>query len=250
MIFDFQTFLPAQFNGSPFGTDDLLYLADEAAVDRMVVMPAITSRPDNASLAASIRSTDRLVGCAAVNPASGQAAVDVLEESIQLGLRGLRLSPATHQFEIDDATVDPLMEIARRQNVPVTTESCSHHCSPVQVANLADRFPDVNIIADVGFRPVAPPVSLGQPEPPAGRIADQALDRPNLFLGLTTLATAETYLIKRILDTISVDRLVFGSNAPTGIPCFSIGGVRQANLGEEAEALFLGNTLSGIYNLI
>jgi predicted TIM-barrel fold metal-dependent hydrolase len=249
VIFDFQTFLPSEFNGSPFGPDDLLLLADEAAVDRMVVSPKITSRPDNAPLAALIKNRDRLIGCAAVNPTSGETAADDLEESVQMGLRGLRLSPTTHQYPIDGELVDPLLKIAQRHKIPVTTDSCSEHCQPVQIANLADRFPDVTIIADVGFRPVAPPVSLGQPEPPAGRIADQALDRPNLYLGLTALATAETYLIKRILDTISVDRLVFGSNAPSGIPLFSIGGVRQASLGESAEALFLGDTLAEIYHL-
>lgn len=249
MIFDFQTFLPSHHDGGPFGPEDLIALADEAGVDRMVVMPELAERPDNAGLAERIAGHSRLVGCAAVNPALGQEAVDELDRSLnELGLRGLRLSPYTHSFPIDGELVDPLLECARQHGIPVTTESCSENCRPVQVAALAARFPDVAIIADVGFRPVAPPASLGQPEPPEGRIADRALRHPNLYLGLTALATAETYLIKRLLDTVSVDRLVFGSNAPSGIPLFSVGGVRQARLGSEAEARFLGETLAKIYD--
>ncbi|MDA0745140.1 MAG: amidohydrolase family protein [bacterium] len=250
MIFDFQTFLPARYDGAPFGPDDLLALADEAAVDHMVVMPEITARPDNAGLAEKIKNQPRMIGCAAVNPAHGKEAVAELEHAIQnLGFKGLYLSPVVHNFQIDSEAVYPLIECAQKLNVPVTTESCSENCRPVQVAALAARFPNVSFIADVGFRPAAPPVSLGQKQPPEGRIADQALEHPNLYLGLVAMATAETYLIKRLLDTISVDRLIFGSGAPSGIPLLSVGGVRQAQLGEKAEALFLGETLKKIYNL-
>ena len=249
VIFDFQTFLPAKFNNLLFSADDLLQLADEASVDYMVVMPPISEKPDNAALADRIGGHERLIGCASVNPTLGEEAVKVFEESLQRGIKGLHLLPRTHRYAIDGDLVNPLLELAHARRIPVTTESCSEYCHPAQISNLAARFPEVNIIADVGFRPLAPPVSLSQPEPEAGRIADQARNHPNLYLGLTALATAETYLIKRLLDTVSVDRLVFGSNAPSGIPLYSVGGVRQANLGDEAEALFLGETLKGIYHL-
>jgi predicted TIM-barrel fold metal-dependent hydrolase len=249
VIFDFQTFLPSEFNNSPFSADDLLQLADTASVDYMVVMPPISEKPDNESLADRIGDRERLIGCASVNPTLGEDVVKAFEESIQRGMKGLHLLPRTHRYAIDSDLVSPLLDVAQARRIPVTTESCSEYCHPVQIANLAGRFPEVSIIADVGFRPVAPPVSLSQPEPEAGRIADQALNHSNLYLGLTALATAETYLIKRLLDTIPVDRLVFGSNAPSGIPLYSVGGVRQANLGDEAEALFLGETLKKIYHL-
>jgi predicted TIM-barrel fold metal-dependent hydrolase len=133
--------------------------------------------------------------------------------------------------------------------VPVTTESCGENAWPVQIGRIAERFPDVNFIADIGFRPLAPPVSLGFDPPAEGRIADVARERPNVYLGLTAMAAVETYLIKRLLGAVGPEKLVFGSNAPSGLPRFAAGGIRRAGLGEKAERAILGETLGRLYGL-
>lgn len=248
--FDFQTFLPESFDDRPFDVSRLVELADEAGVDRFVVMPVSGQHPDNAGVARRIAGERRAVMCAAVNPREGPDAVAELERSFQHhGARGLRLYPIAHGYALTDACVDPLLRLARAQGVPVTTDSCAAGCHPAQVDRIAERFPDLTIIADVGFRPLAPPVSLGLDPPPEGRIADVAAVRPNVYLGLAATATAETYLIKRILGAVGVEKLVFGSGAPWGIPAFSVGGVRQARLGQQAEARFLGETLARLYSV-
>ena len=250
MRFDFQTFLPPVYEGKPFGPEGLTALADEAEVDQFVVMPETTARPDNAGLAGRIQGNPRMIGCASVNPALGGEAVRDFEAAVKsFGFRGLRLSPFSHGYPIDGEVVRPLMEKAGDLGVPVTTESCSEGCWPSQVARAAERFPGVTIIADVGFRPLAPPVSLGLAAPPEGRIADVARERPNVYLGLTALGAAETYLIKRLLGAVGTDKFIFGSNAPSGIPLFAIGGFQRAGLGERAEAMIFGETLSRIYKL-
>ena len=68
---DFETFLPAEFDGKPFGPEGLEALADEAGVGRFIVFPETTPRPDNQGLARRIKSHPRLLGCASVNPALG-----------------------------------------------------------------------------------------------------------------------------------------------------------------------------------
>jgi predicted TIM-barrel fold metal-dependent hydrolase len=250
MRIDFQTFLPPVHEGRPFGPEDLTALADEAGVERFVVMPETTERPDNAGLAGRIAGNPRMIGCASINPALGAAAVGDFETAVRsFGFRGLRLSPFTHGYAIDGEAARPALEKAGELGVPVTTESCSAGCWPSQVARVAERFPGVTIIADVGFRPLAPPVSLGLAAPPEGRIADVARTHPNVYVGMTALAMAETYLIKRILGAVGTDKLIFGSNAPSGIPLFSVGGLRRAGLGDEAEAMILGETLRRIYRL-
>jgi predicted TIM-barrel fold metal-dependent hydrolase len=246
--FDFQTYLPQQFDGQPFCIDDLLQLEDDAEVDRFVVMPEITDRPDNAGIADRIEGCARAVLCAAVNPAPGQEAVSDFRRSVdELGAKGLKLSPIVHGFGITDPAVEPLLTQAQSCGIPVTTESCDEGCHPAQITEVAERFPELTLIADVGFRPLAPPASLNQPPPPEGRIADVAASCPNVYLGLPAMATAETYLIKRILDAVGVEKLVFGSGAPWGVPAFSVGGVKQARLGAEAESMFLGGTLARLY---
>lgn len=250
MRFDFQTFLPTTFDGKPFGPDDLEALADEAEVERLVVMPEIAVRPDNAGLHGRIRNRSRTVGCASVNPALGAQAAEDLERAVRnYGFRGLLLTPFSHGYPLDGEAARPVLEMARRLSVPVTVESCLEGCRPSQVACVAAAYPELTFIADVGFRPLAPPVSLGLPAPPEGRIADVADACPNVYLGLTALGAAETYLIKRILGAVGTDKLVFGSNAPSGIPAFSIGGFRSAGLGAQAEAAIFGETLKGIYRI-
>lgn len=250
MRFDFQTFLPATFDGKPFGPRDLEALADEAEVEKLVVMPELATCPDNAGLHGRIRGRSRMVGCASVNPALGGQAAGDLERAVRAyGFRGLRLAPFSHGYPLDGEVARPVLERARDLGVPITTESCLDGCRPSQVARVATAFPEVTFVADVGFRPLAPPVSLGLPAPPEGRIADVAGACPNVYLGLTALGAAETYLIKRILGAVGTDKLVFGSNAPSGIPSFAVGGFRSANLGAEAEAAIFGETLRRIYGL-
>lgn len=250
MRFDFQTFLPPFHDGRPFGPEALTALEDEAGVERFVVMPETAERPDNAGLAGRIQGHPRMVGCTSVNPALGGEAVRDFERCVKaFGFRGLRLSPFSHRYPIDGEVVRPLLEKARDWNVPVTTESCSEGCWPSQIARMAERFPEVTIIADVGFRPLAPPVSLGLAPPAEGRIADVAREHPNVYLGMTALAMAETYLIKRLLGAVGTDKFIFGSNAPSGIPLFSIGGFQRARPGEQAEERVFGETLRRIYRL-
>ncbi len=44
-IIDFETFLPREFDGKPFGPDGLTALADEAGVGRFIVFPETAPAP-------------------------------------------------------------------------------------------------------------------------------------------------------------------------------------------------------------
>jgi predicted TIM-barrel fold metal-dependent hydrolase len=114
---------------------------------------------------------------------------------------------------------------------------------------MAGWFPEVPVIVDVGFRPSAPPASLGQALPAEGRIAETALETPNIYLGLTAMAAVELYLIKRLLTVVGAERLIFGSNAPYGIPAIAVEGFRLAQLGDSVEEGVLGETLRQLYRL-
>ena len=247
---DFQTYLPSTYDGKPFGPEELSALEDEAQVDRCVVMPEAQTRPDNAGLAARIEGSPNLVGCAALNPTVGSEAVDELERAIlQWGFRGLRLFPSAHGYPVDGDVVDPLLHKARDLGVPVTLDGCLHNCSPVQVGAVAGRYPEVNFIVDVGFRPSAPPVTMKVPLPAEGRIAETALQTPNLYLGLTAMAAVELYCIKRLMGVCGPRKLVFGSNAPYGIPLFAVRGFQLVRLSEPEEEAVLGGTLANLYRL-
>lgn len=250
MRIDFQTYLPDTFDGRSFGPDELRALAAEGSVERCVVMPSAQPQPDNAALARRIDAQPEMIGCAALNPARGSEVVDELEQAVhEWGFMGLRLYPATHGYDLDSSDVDLLLAKALNLQLPVTVDGCREHCSPAQVSELASRFPDVPFIVDVGFRPSAPPVSMKIPLPPEGRIAEVAESVPNVYLGLTTVASVELYCIKRLMGVCGPQKLIFGSNAPHGIPQFGVRGFQMGNLPPEEEEAILGGTLARLYRL-
>jgi predicted TIM-barrel fold metal-dependent hydrolase len=184
-----------------------------------------------------------MIGCASVNPMRGDEAVRDLEGAVQdLGFRGLRLSPMAHGYAIDEAVVNPLMERARALGVPVTVDGDGERCTPQQVGALAARFPGVTILADLGFRPHVTPGGTGA-------ILDVARQRPNLTLGFTALTASEPHHLQTVVAALGPERVVFGSNAPSGIPSFAVGGIQRAELGARAEALIFGENLKRIYRL-
>jgi predicted TIM-barrel fold metal-dependent hydrolase len=243
---DFETYLPRVFDGKPFGPEDLEALEDEAGVERFVVFPETTARPDNAGLAARIKSHPRMIGAASVNAALGDEAVKELERSVRdLGLKGVRLSPALHNYPFDLEIVSPVLEKAHEFGVPVTIDGDSENCRPAQLRAAASRFPELTFIADMGFRaPVRPP---GEP---AGREMRQVVcQSPNLYLGLTALTTCQPAYLMSTVWTGGAERVVFGSNAPSGIPDFAVKGVEWARLGANAEALIFRDNLKRLYKL-
>ncbi len=247
---DFQTWMPGAFDGKPFGPGDLEALEEEAGVGRCVVMPEARHRPDNDGLAARIRGRSRMVGCAAVNPLFGGEAVEELERAVlELGFRGLRLFPADHGFPMDGAAVDPVFDKARELGIPVTVDGCREHCEPARIAAAATRFPEVPFIVDVGFRPSAPPASMQVPLPPEGRIAETAREVPNVYLGLTAMAAVELYCIKRLMGVCGPGKLIFGSNAPWGLPRLAVRGFRLVRLPRHQEGAVLGGTLTALYRI-
>jgi predicted TIM-barrel fold metal-dependent hydrolase len=243
---DFETYLPRVFDGKPFGPEDLEALEDEAAVGRFVVFPETTVRPDNAGLAARIRSHPRMIGAASVNPTLGAEAVTELERAIrELGFKGVRLSPALHNYPFDLEVVSPVLEKARELGVPVTVDGDTDNCRPAQLGAAALRFPNLTLIADMGFRgPVRPP---GEP---AGREMREVVCRcPNLYLGLTALTTCQPSYLMSTIWTGGAERVIFGSNAPSGIPAFAVRGIEWARLGANAEALIYHDNLKKLYRL-
>lgn len=247
MRMDFQTYMPRIFDGKPFGPEELTALEDEAGIDLFVVFPEATPRPDNPGLAKLIASNPRMIGGASVNPKLGDEAVRELEMSVkELGLKGVRLSPVAHGYQIDNEIVYSLLEKARDLDVPVTVENGdADNCSPSRIAAAAERFPEVPIILDMSYRS---PIYVYGP----GRRSEmvELMQKcPNLYLGLTSLTTCQPPYLKASVLIGGAERVVFGSYAPSGVPLFAVKGIELAGLGPGAEALIFGENLKKLYKL-
>jgi predicted TIM-barrel fold metal-dependent hydrolase len=245
IVMDFEAYMPAEFNGEPYGVRGVLATAEKAGIDACVVfqggVPA-DPRPGNAQLLADVRGEERILPGALINPTMGPDALDELRRCVDQGARTVKLMAAVHRYRIDSPCVDPVMELARELGIPATIHSGSplSGCSPVYIGELASRHPDVTIIMDhMGYREW---VHLA---------VEAAVANPNIYLGTTLIAAAEPIRIKNIVldGEIGADRIVFGSNSPDGLATHGVDGIRETGFEPADEALILGKNLAEIYGV-
>ena len=145
--------------------------------------------------------------------------------------------PPKHGYKILEPLVDPIMEIARAHNIPVTIHSQNSPAHPLEIAVLAGRFTDIPIIMDhMGHRYWAEAA------------LEAARQQDNIWLG-TTIAAYEPAMVQAAVDLIGAKRVVFGSNAPRAYPDLAVESIRRLNLPDADEAAIFGGNLADVYGL-
>ena len=244
-VADFEAYMPAVFNDKPYGKPGLLSLADEAGIDCCVVFPAgvpSDPRPLNADLLQEVVGESRILPGCLVNPTMGTSASDDLKKCVDQGARTVKLMAALHGYRVDSTCVDPIMHQAASLGITATIHSGSpmSGCSPRYIGNLARRHPNVTIIMDhMGYREW---VDVA---------VEVAIENANVYLGTTLVAAAEPIFIKNIVQSgrIGADRIVFGSNSPSGVALHGVNGIRNVGFTAQDESLILGQNLKQIYQL-
>lgn len=195
--------------------EELLSQMDEAKVAVAIICPvdrclAVLNREGNELMLSAVRRhPDRLVGMASANPWYGDAAVRELRRSLEAGLAGLMIHALYQGFRLSDHLVDPLLEVAAEYGVPVYTHTgTAGIAEPLQVAELARRFPQVNFI--MGH---AGSSDYGEDAVYAMAFAD------NIWLETSRNGPGNFNFFK-IRNLTS--RVVFGSSAPEYIPAIEI----------------------------
>ena len=111
---DFEAYLNDSFrdeNGK-LNLASLLALEDEADMDVAVIMPNTQPLPQNAELGEAIRGNSRALGCALVHPTEPDPVEQVKLAAEEWGMRGIKLMPAVHNYNVDDPIVRPVVEAA------------------------------------------------------------------------------------------------------------------------------------------
>ena len=242
---DFEAYMPQEFDGAPYGRDGILRTMDEAGIDFSVVFPGglpPDPRAINAELLTALKGQDRLLPGCLINPTLGPLAVDELRRCVDAGARSMKLMAAAHGYRLDGPAPDAVMAAAADLDLPVTIHSGSEvsGCSPAYIGTLAARHPEVTIIMDhMGYREWV------------GLAVQAAAANPRIFLGTTLIAAAEPITIKRIIQEgrVGAGRIVFGSNAPSGVAVNGVRGIRGLGLDAADEAAVLGGNLASIYGV-
>ena len=244
-VADFEAYMPAEYNGKPYGKSGLLANADAAGIDILVVFPGgvhADPRPLNAHLLAETAGEERILPGCLVNPTMGPDALDDLRRCVERGARTVKLMAAAHGYRYDSACTDPVMALAQELGIPATIHSGSplSGCSPSYIATLAARHPGVTVIMDhMGYREWI------------GLAVAAAIANPNIYLGTTLIAAAEPISVKNVVrgGQVGADRVVFGSNSPSGVAAHGINGLRDVGFTDEELALILRGNLRRIYHI-
>jgi uncharacterized protein len=247
VIVDGLTFVGDSLLGYRATTADLLAAMDGAGIDRAVVCPvkprAYRLAPENARVADAVRQHgERLVGFGRVDPLLGDEAAEEAEAVLgELGLSGLFLHPWEETFRVGASLVDPIVAVARAYGAPVLAVTGYPWLSePLQVADLARRFPDVMFLMTNGGQLNVS--GLGQTD------AELALAKnPNLLVQ-TTGVYREDFL-EGVVGRFGAERLVFASSFPLLDMRLELLRARALHIGEHGKAKVLGGNLVALLEL-
>jgi uncharacterized protein (TIGR03086 family) len=136
----------------------------------------------------------------------GGPGVDDVRRRLAEGAVGLKLHPTHDGYPADAPGLDPFLGVADEAGVPVTVHTAPGPSDPDLVRRLAERFPRVPFVLYHTF--------LGDPEG-RRRAARHAQQLPNLYLETSWCRSAE---VRRLIDEVGADRVLFGSDAATDGP--------------------------------
>lgn len=141
---DFEAYLNDSFRDDNGKLDlgQLLALEDEAEMDVAVIMPNTQPEPPNAELAEAIKGNPRALGCALIHPTETDPVSQVNQAADSWGMKGIKLMPAVHGYNVDNEIVRPVVEAARDNGLIVSIHSGPANCHPTRIGKVAGWIPE------------------------------------------------------------------------------------------------------------
>ncbi|MGH8889564.1 MAG: amidohydrolase family protein [Acidothermaceae bacterium] len=217
--------------------DDVLHAMDVTGVDIALVSPAddeVAARNREGNdrvLALCAHSPERLFPYAVASPWFGASAVHELDRALSAGARAVKINSALQGFLLLDTIVDPLIEVARAHGVLVYAHTGTPvHALPLQLAELACRFPDVTFIMGRSGR-----TDFRGDAPTALAIAPNILADTSHDYGVTGLTN--------MFRAIGAQRMVFCSDQPYATAAEGLRAVRAVEMSDAERGRLLGGNL-------
>ncbi len=247
MIIDFHTYVGESMLGQKSTEDELLANMKKNKVDCSVVCPVKTIEPyflEQNKYISGLQEQykGQIIGFARIDPNLGKASEEVLRKSIEeFKLKGLVLHPWEETFAINDKKVFPFIEICKEYDIPVLVETgypWLSHC--FQVANLAEKFPEVKFIMSHGGQFDSSGYALTD--------VDYVMDKYSNLL-IETSGDYSDEGIENIPRRLGSDRLVFGSHFPWLNTELEIYRLERANLTDKIRTDIFYNNAKDILKL-
>ena len=237
MIIDSHTHLGdfPLFNVS-LNSDEMIHIMKECEVNRCLV----SSLPNGLTLKAVQKYPKELLGMIWINPHEGERTTAQIDEAItKWDFKGIKMHPLIDAYLPDSDIVYPIMDQARKHEVPVLFH-CGHPpwSLPWHFANLADVYPDVTII--LGHMGHGHIVYINA-------AIEIAKKHENIIL--ETSAMPMHSKIKEAVVEVDEQRVIYGSDMPFGHPAFEIRKVQVAGLTRKQLRLVLEQNTRRIFRL-
>ena len=216
--------------------ENLLRDMDAHGVDRAVICPvdrciAVDNREGNDFvLSVASAHVDRFYPFATANPWYGPRAVAELRRALQKGAAGIKLHPALQGFLLCDEIVHPIIELAGEHDVPVFFHTGTPaYSQPMQVAELALRFPSINFIMG----------HMGSTDYWLDAVP-AALEAPNVYVDTSWSLPQK---IERAVAAIGANRVLFGTDSPLSSLELEMACMREAAISDAAREMVLAGTM-------
>jgi uncharacterized protein len=249
MVIDFHTHVAGvrSFGSAEFPAAEFVAAMDGAGIDISVVYTTdgffFDSRETNDALQAYVQLfPDRLVACPTVNPRFMDQALDEIRRCrLQLGMKGpLKLHPWLQAFNPVQSLLDPIARLLIELRMPVVLhDGTPPYSTPLQVAMLAARFPELTVILGHGGLRDMWPEALA------------AVKRyPNLWVCLTG---TPPYAVERIIEEADPARIMFGTDfgfGPSpGCQQYRMGVTLRPNLPDSVRKMIMGENARRLMGL-
>lgn len=191
---------------------------------------------DNDYIYEATRGRDDLIPFACIDPTQPDAPRE-LERWLKAGMRGMKLHPYIHGYRLSSRVMDPLFELCAYYGVPVVCHLADEAPANTvwQAAEMADRFPNVNLIAlHSGY--------LWSTDD----MVTAAATRPNLYLETSLISTTA---LRKGANRIGAEKFVFGTDTPWNDYGAELLKVRRAVPSPDAQQAILGGTMARLLKL-
>ena len=218
--------------GVSIKAEQLLEQMDEYEIEKTILCASNYEKNED-TLAAYQAYPGRFVPLVYVNPLKGELALKDIDYYVgNCGFAGIKMQPLRDAFVADAECVNPVMEKAKENQIPVFIH-CGHppYSLPWRIALLAERFPTVPVVM----------IHMGHGH---GVYIDASIKMAkrysNLYLEMSGMPMSSK--IKEAYETVGCDRIMFGTDAPFHHPSVEIQKVLTSGLGEDGlRAVFYEN---------
>jgi len=224
--------------------EELLKLMDEKGIDKAIVSSAsaITYRnaqSGNEELLEEVKGhEDRLIPFAVINPAYAGWEDDLRICCEEFGMKGLRLYPKWHNYELSDPRCVELVNRATEMgmviSIPIRVEDYRQRSWLVdvpdvpldEIAELVRRCPEAKFILVNGIGFVNSPLGQKGSELP-----------PNYYIEISRLSALLRNEIGQLIENIGAERIVFGTGIPFKYPDPSLVKLEVLEISEEEKEM-------------